>query len=167
MLLDDFEYRVETSPCDSLASRLRGIAEFEADVSRVFPYLNARFPGCEYAPEAPAVRLPSGGRVYAIHPHRIVTGVRDIAEAQAVFSHIRDVLNDTWQKRSEITPREEPRVRPAVLEVYKLLPRTNCGDCGESTCMAFAARLASATAEPQECPALEPSARDQLDRALL
>ncbi|MHC1597228.1 MAG: (Fe-S)-binding protein, partial [Methermicoccaceae archaeon] len=27
------------------------------------------------------------------------------------------------------------------LEVYKYLPQTNCGECGETTCMAFAARL--------------------------
>ena len=137
MLLEDFEYRVETSKCDSSATRLRGIAEFEADVSCVFPYLNARFLDCEYLPETRVVRLMSGGRIYAIHLNRIVTSVQDISEAQPVFGHIRDVINDTWEKRSEITPREKPRVRAAVLETYKFLPRTNCGVCGEKTCMAF------------------------------
>ncbi|RLG45420.1 MAG: hypothetical protein DRN92_06785 [Thermoproteota archaeon] len=26
-------------------------------------------------------------------------------------------------------------------DVYKYLPRTNCGECGETTCMAFAVKL--------------------------
>ena len=95
MLLGDFEYRVETSKCDSSATRLRGIAEFEADVSCVFPYLNARFLDCEYLPETRVVRLMSGERIYAIHPNRIMTSVQDISEAQPVFGHIRDVINDT------------------------------------------------------------------------
>ena len=29
------------------------------------------------------------------------------------------------------------------IEIYKLLPRTNCGDCGFSTCMAFAMQVAA------------------------
>ncbi len=27
------------------------------------------------------------------------------------------------------------------IEVYKLLPRTNCKECGEENCMAFAVKL--------------------------
>jgi acetyl-CoA decarbonylase/synthase complex subunit gamma len=29
------------------------------------------------------------------------------------------------------------------IDIYKFLPRTNCGECGERTCMAFATKLAS------------------------
>lgn len=38
------------------------------------------------------------------------------------------------------------------LEIFKLLPRTNCGDCGVPTCMAFAMKLAQKKAELAECP---------------
>jgi len=40
MLLEDFEYHVQTSKCDLSATRLGATAEFEGDVSCVFPYLN-------------------------------------------------------------------------------------------------------------------------------
>lgn len=162
MLLEDFEYRVETPKCDSSATRLSGVAQFEADVSVVFPYLNARFPDCAYVPETPLVRLMSGGRTYAILRNKIMTGVQDISEAQPAFDHIRDVINDTWEKRSEITPKEQPRARVAVIEAYKFLPRTNCGVCGEKTCMAFAAKLTSGAAQLEACPDLDASAREQL-----
>ncbi|MEE8604600.1 MAG: acetyl-CoA decarbonylase/synthase complex subunit gamma [Candidatus Aminicenantaceae bacterium] len=38
------------------------------------------------------------------------------------------------------------------LDIFKLLPKTNCGDCGIPTCMAFAMKLAQKKAELSECP---------------
>jgi len=38
------------------------------------------------------------------------------------------------------------------LEIFKLLPKTNCGDCGVPTCLAFAMKLAQKKAELSECP---------------
>ena len=40
------------------------------------------------------------------------------------------------------------------IEIYKLLPRTNCGKCGEKTCMAFATKLANREARLEDCPEL-------------
>jgi len=37
------------------------------------------------------------------------------------------------------------------LEVYQLLPKTNCGECGESTCMAFASKLINRDARLEDC----------------
>ena len=166
MRLEDFEYRVETSKCDSMATRLRAVAELEVDVSCVFPYLNSRFHDCKYSPEVPAVRFKSGGRIYAVHSRMIVTGVDEFDDAQPAFAHIRDVINDTWERRSEITPREQPRVQTSALEVLKSLPRTNCGECGAKTCMAFAVKLTSGQARLDECPPLDPAARERLQAVL-
>jgi acetyl-CoA decarbonylase/synthase complex subunit gamma len=38
------------------------------------------------------------------------------------------------------------------LQIFKLLPKTNCGECGVPTCMAFAMKLASKNAELAACP---------------
>jgi acetyl-CoA decarbonylase/synthase complex subunit gamma len=38
------------------------------------------------------------------------------------------------------------------LEIYKLLPKTNCKDCGFPTCLAFAMKLAAKQAELSACP---------------
>ncbi|UCC34068.1 MAG: acetyl-CoA decarbonylase/synthase complex subunit gamma [Candidatus Bathyarchaeota archaeon] len=40
------------------------------------------------------------------------------------------------------------------IDIYKFLPRTNCGECGEKTCMAFATKLASREARLSDCPPL-------------
>ena len=39
-----------------------------------------------------------------------------------------------------------------MIDTYKKLPGTNCGECGESTCMAFALRVKSAKRKISECP---------------
>jgi len=38
------------------------------------------------------------------------------------------------------------------LQIQKLLPKTNCKECGSNTCLAFAMRLAAKKAELSECP---------------
>ncbi|WP_246589211.1 acetyl-CoA decarbonylase/synthase complex subunit gamma [Methanofollis formosanus] len=42
-----------------------------------------------------------------------------------------------------------------ALEVYKLLPKTNCKECGFPTCLAFAMKLAAGGVEPERCPYLD------------
>ncbi len=37
------------------------------------------------------------------------------------------------------------------LQIFKLLPNKNCGECGVPTCLAFAMKLAAKTAEPGAC----------------
>ncbi|WP_269852192.1 acetyl-CoA decarbonylase/synthase complex subunit gamma, partial [Methanosarcina horonobensis] len=40
------------------------------------------------------------------------------------------------------------------LEAYKYLPQTNCGECGEATCMAFASKLIDRSGKTSDCPPL-------------
>lgn len=51
------------------------------------------------------------------------------------------------------------------LEIFKLLPKTNCGDCGVPTCMAFAMKLAQKKAELSECPHASEEAKATLGAA--
>ncbi|MDQ7850438.1 MAG: acetyl-CoA decarbonylase/synthase complex subunit gamma [Armatimonadota bacterium] len=39
-----------------------------------------------------------------------------------------------------------------ALDIYKLLPKTNCGECGFPTCLAFAMQLATKKAAIDACP---------------
>ena len=52
-----------------------------------------------------------------------------------------------------------------AVDIYKLLPKTNCGKCGTTSCFGFAARLASHQASPDDCPAMTGSARETLREA--
>ncbi len=51
------------------------------------------------------------------------------------------------------------------LDIYKKLPRTNCGDCGVPTCLAFAMKLAAGGASLDSCPHVTQEAKDALSEA--
>ena len=51
------------------------------------------------------------------------------------------------------------------IQIFKLLPKTNCGECGVPTCLAFAMNLASAKAELDACPYVSEEAKEKLAEA--
>ncbi len=51
------------------------------------------------------------------------------------------------------------------LQIYKLLPKTNCKECGFPTCLAFAMKLAAKQAELSACPYVSEEAKAQLEEA--
>jgi len=51
------------------------------------------------------------------------------------------------------------------IEIFKLLPKTNCGDCGVPTCLAFAMNLATGKAELSACPHVSDEAKEKLSEA--
>ena len=51
------------------------------------------------------------------------------------------------------------------IEIYKLLPRTNCGDCKFTTCMAFAMQVAAKKVALDQCPHVSADAQAALGEA--
>lgn len=51
------------------------------------------------------------------------------------------------------------------IEIFKMLPKTNCQECGVPTCMAFAMKLAAGQAELDSCPYVSDEAREKLEEA--
>jgi len=51
------------------------------------------------------------------------------------------------------------------LQIYKLLPKTNCKDCGFPTCLAFAMKLAAKQVDLDACPHVLAEAKEALSSA--
>jgi len=51
------------------------------------------------------------------------------------------------------------------LDIFKLLPKTNCGECKFPTCLAFAMKLAGGQAKLDDCPYVSDEARAALSEA--
>jgi len=49
------------------------------------------------------------------------------------------------------------------LQIYKLLPKTNCRECGFPTCLAFAMQLAQKKVELSKCPYVSEEAKRVLE----
>ncbi len=48
---------------------------------------------------------------------------------------------------------------PTAIEFFKMLPKTNCGDCGFPTCLAFAMQLANQKTKLDDCPHVSDDAK--------
>ena len=51
------------------------------------------------------------------------------------------------------------------IEIFKFLPKTNCGECGVPTCLAFAMKLAARQVELSLCPYVSEEAKAKLEEA--
>ncbi len=152
MLIEKYELEVFTPPCEPGAERFSAIARLPNDIREVFPYLNAVLRGAIYEPSVPSVRWTKAGHYVVFQPTQIaVSNVEDRDAAIKEIEGIIALVNRIWEQRDQIEPSYEVRRRPTGLEVYKLLPRTNCKACGEASCFAFANRLAAGQVQLEAC----------------
>jgi ArsR family metal-binding transcriptional regulator len=126
-----------------------------ADISACFPYLNAILNDPVYDHENGILIGGKNRRRYAFRPYEIQTGmVTDSSEALPIVEELITLVNQVWEKRSQITPTTRERRLPAVFSVYQLLPKTNCRECGYPTCLACAADMRSGLISLERCPLL-------------
>ena len=155
MLVENCDLEVFTPPCDPGAERFAARARLEVDISYVLPYLNATLRGAVYLKEAHAITWKKGGYNIAFHAYEIATSnVEDREGAEKELKGLIELVNRTWERRDEITPDTTIRQRPTPMAIYKLLPQTNCKQCGEPTCYTFALKLATSQKKLADCPSL-------------
>ncbi len=151
-------------PCLAEPGKLIVIGESDEPLDGVLPLLNAILPNAiSYNPMAGTMTLRRQPGLITIYPHQVmITQVNDVEDGLAMLAATRDLLNRVWDRRDEIQPKLEGLRVPRPLDVYELLPCSNCGACGEATCMAFAFGLLEARHRPEECAGLaEPRAATQ------
>jgi ArsR family metal-binding transcriptional regulator len=98
-----------------------------------------------------------------VHPRQIaVNALKDETEVDKILEWLKEEINTTWAKRAEIEPRFEGAPKPRVIEILRLLPKTNCRECGQPTCMVFAAQVAEGAKRPGDCPPLSEDNKQKL-----
>ena len=153
--------------CLADPEKIRVVAEVSCDVREALPYLAAVLPQAGYNHHAGILTLVKEGRLLTLFPQLVTLAkALDEDDARAVLEWLRERINEAWARRGELAPVRERRRAPRLLDVYRLLPRGNCRQCGELTCMAYAGRLLFGEGRLDECPRLAeaPFARN---RALL
>jgi ArsR family metal-binding transcriptional regulator len=164
MAVNNYELEVFTPPCEPGAERYSAVAHLSTNIADVLPYLNATLVGANYMPSANALTWKRAGHLVAFHADRVaVSNVADREEAVNELEKMIDLVNRTWDRRAEITPNFQVQKRPSPMTLYQLLPKTNCRECGQPTCMAFAFGLSLGKHTLEECPALTSKQRATLE----
>jgi ArsR family metal-binding transcriptional regulator len=142
-----------TRPCLAEPGKIIVVGKPSCPIDVVLPLLNAILPNViSFNPRASALVLRRKPGFITLMPDMIIiTQVKDADEGLELLNAARDLLNQTWERHETIQPRNEQRRTPRPLDVWELLPRTNCRVCGEATCMAFAFALLESRRRFDEC----------------
>lgn len=155
-LINTFEVKLATPECLPTSARFSALISLEENISEVLPYLNAALGGYDYYHQDKILLWADKGRLYAFRPYEIaIAPVNDLDEARELADRVVKKVNDVWQRRNEIEPNLKGRkTPPSALQIFKLLPGTNCKACGFTTCMAFAAAVRTDSTKSTLCPYL-------------
>ncbi len=167
MLLKSYRKEIFRPECNPSFQSLHCIAHLDQDISAVFPYINAELRAHNYSEKPPSVTFKMHGKLVTLHPREIaVNALKDEEEADRILEWFKEQINEIWARHDEIEPVHHTLPQPKVIEILKLLPKTNCGHCGLPTCMVFATQVAEGGRDLDDCPELSDEARKSLDAYL-
>ena len=152
-LLKTYQKEIFRPECNPEFQSVHCIAHLDQDISLVLPYLNAVLGGFEYLNDPPAVVLKVHGKLITVQGRQIaVNALKNEDEAHKILEWLKNEINSAWEDRDNIEPSCKGAPKPNIIEILRLLPQTNCGKCGDPTCMVFATRLAEGIRSADQCP---------------
>ncbi len=167
MLIKSYRKEIFRPVCNPSFQSLHCIAHLDQDITEVLPYLNSTLGGFEYLKDPPALSLKLQGKLITLHPRKIaVNALKDEMEAEKIMAWLKREINEAWERRAEIEPSYEGTPKPKLLEILRILPKTNCQECGQSTCMVFSSLIAEGIKGAGDCPSLHNKGRKKLEEYL-
>jgi ArsR family metal-binding transcriptional regulator len=153
MFLKNYTLEIFKSHCDPGAKGVHCYAHLDNDISEVLPYLNTELGGFIYTEDPPTLTLKIYGKLITIHSHKFaINALIDEEEADKIANWLQREINATWERREEIIPSTRSSEQPQLMEIFKLLPRTNCKECEQPTCLVFASLVVEGVKDHTDCP---------------
>ncbi|MCW3141962.1 MAG: hypothetical protein N2V72_07325 [Methanophagales archaeon] len=147
----------QVMPCIADPAKIRVIAKADHRLEEVLPYLDKLIPTALYSERGGFITYKRGLSIITLHVSGEIamTQIRDSDEAVKILNEIKEKINDTWARRAEIDlSKLKERIQLGPFDLYAYLPKTNCGECGEKTCMAFAIKVLNEGKKLSDCTVL-------------
>jgi ArsR family metal-binding transcriptional regulator len=146
----------KTLPCLAEPGKIIVIGKPARSLEEIIPYL-ATLPGViAYNPETLTLTFRRQPGFLTLYPDKAyITQVKDVDAGLEVLDALKEAINTTWEHRHELTAVTIGRRAPRHLDIWELLPRTNCKQCGEATCLAFAVSIIQQQRSLDECIPLQ------------
>ena len=142
-------------PCIADSSKFRVIANIAPPIGGALKFLEPIFPRGRYSDRINALIMQKGEVITTVYGNGKVTMtmIKSEGEAREALENLRSAINEAIAKGISPVPREKIRVEP--MEIYKYLPQTNCGKCGEQGCYTFGIKLMSSEVTLDTCTPLK------------
>lgn len=146
----------KTLPCLAEPGRIIVIGKPNCPLDDVLPYL-ATLPGIiAWNPEALTLTFRRPHGFMTLYSDKVyITQVVNTAEGLDLFDALKEAVNTVWEKRAELIAMTAKKRAPRHLDIWELLPRSNCSQCGEATCLAFAVAIMQQKRTLTECLPLQ------------
>ncbi len=152
MLINKYSnFSIKTPECNPGVAVWVADFKLDADVTHLFPYINA-VTKTVYLEKPIFIQFYLDGIKCALYSDKVsAVPFSDKDQAIDFIKKLIDFLNDIDSRKDTIEPDYNTYKRIPVLEIYKLLPQSNCKKCGYQTCMAFANALSLKEAALKAC----------------
>ncbi len=142
-------------PCIADSSKFRVIANVSPSLGNTLKVFEPLFPRGRYSEKINALIIQRGEIITTIYGSGKValTMIKSEGEAKEALYNLQNTINEAIAKGVAPAPREKVRVEP--MEIFKYLPQTNCGKCGEQGCYTFAIKLMSGEVSLDICTPLK------------
>ena len=141
--------------CIADPSKFRVIGNMTPPLGEILKVLEPIFPSGNYSEKIGGLITQKGEIITTIYGSGKVSMrmIKDEGEAREVLEELRSIINGAIKKGVAPAPKEKVRVE--LMEVYKYLPQTNCGKCGEQGCYSFAIKLMAGQVTLEMCTSLK------------
>jgi ArsR family metal-binding transcriptional regulator len=137
-------------PCIATEGKVRVLIQTDAELKDVIPAMVTRYPPgkVNYIQRKNILTLTLSNRLITLYPSGKVTmnKTKDKEDAVMVMGELIKDINQVYTEIQDggvgdYSGAKEKTSRLGPLAIYYCLPQTNCEECGEATCMAFAIKL--------------------------
>lgn len=168
MLLKEYQLRIVLPECNFSAQTVNAIVTLSQDIAPVLPYLNTVLQGFQYNDKEKILTVKRKGHLITFRPREIdITKLENEKEAYETMEELKQVINETYENRDQITPDFSSKKELKSSDLLKFFPGTNCKECGERTCYAFSYKLLRREAVITQCaPLFTDSFREKREKLL-
>ena len=139
-------------PSISQTNNIRIRGKFSTSIEGLFPYLNTYLNDGIYNKEASTLTFVYNPKIINLQKDEvIVSKISSKVDAIETLEYIKYIINDCYDKKSEITPNCNSKNLISAVDIYEYLPKINCGKCGVTTCLEFADKLMKGQFNPNRC----------------
>jgi ArsR family metal-binding transcriptional regulator len=144
-----------TLPCLAEPGKIIVMGKPDRTLEEVLPYLATLPSVIAFNPDQCTLTFRRQPGFLTIQRDQVhITQVKDVQEGLELLAALTESINAVWEHRHELVAVTTLKRTPRPLDVWSLLPQTNCRQCGELTCMAFAVGLLQQNRTLKECPVL-------------
>lgn len=137
--------------CEAYGARF----QLSNDLSPLFPYINAVADRTRLYEKPVYINFVLEKRLCAFYAREgVFAPIGDMAQAMEFLEKLFDFIEDISKRSGSIIPNHKKFKPSSALDIYRLLPGSNCRICGYPTCMAFAAALSRQYTSIVNCPHL-------------